>query len=194
MAASMFDRISRAIAARARFPLIVALLLASALFLWIFTAFELAPGAADHGAAGDAPGFLDLRWHYTAAEARQAMHDYGAAGRAEYRRFLAVDAFFPFVYGLAFALLLSRLARALFGEASPWLRLNLLPLATIVADCVENACLLWMLAGHPDFGDVAGTLGGYATTLKHLTLLGVLLSLAGGGIALWASRRARPAP
>lgn len=169
----MFDRLSHAIAARASTPLIVALLLVCGAILWRFSAYEL-PG-----------GFLDLRWHYDADAARAAMAGYGAAGRARYLEFLALDAFFPWFYGAAFALLLSRAGGVLFAAGSRWRRVNLLPLVTLLADSVENACLYGMLTGYPDFADSIATLGGYATTLKHLTLLlAVGLMGAGGGVGL----------
>ncbi len=172
----MLDRLSHAIAARAHTPLIVILLLAGAAILWRFSAYEL-PG-----------GFLDLRWHYDVDTARAAMTAYGAAGRARYLEFLVLDTVFPWVYGAAFALLLSRAGGVLFPTGSPWRRVNLLPLMTLLADSVENACLYRMLTCYPDFSDFVATLGGHATTLKHLTLLITALLLCAGGI-LWLKRR-----
>lgn len=174
---AMFDRLSHAIAARAFTPLIVILLLVCAAILWRFSAYEL-PG-----------GFLDLRWHYDAEAARAAMDAYGAAGRARYLDFLVLDAFFPWFYGAAFALLLSRAGAVLFAAGSRWRRVNLLPLVTLLADSVENACLYWMLTRYPDFAEFTAILGGHATTLKHLTLLVTGLLLCAGGV-VWLWRRA----
>jgi hypothetical protein len=172
----MLDRLSHAIAARASTPAIVLLLLISAAILWRFSAYEL-PG-----------GFLDLRWHYDAEAARAAMSAYGEAGRARYLEFLALDAFFPWFYGAALALLLSRAAAVSFAAGSRWRRVNLLPLLTLLADSVENACLYWMLTRYPDFADAIATLAGHATTLKHLTLLAAVGLLCAAGFG-WLRRR-----
>jgi len=182
--------ISRWIARHDSTRAMVLLLLAAGFFFWLFN-FSSWP-YSDPGLIrlSGGEGWLDLRPFYTAQQAFTAMGHYGEAGRALYRGFLATDFVFIPVYSLGFALLLTRLLRALTGEGSGWMRLNLLPLVIGLFDVVENLSILSLLAEYPHPPAIIGTLAGIATLCKWLLTALALLVLGIGTVAVvFRSRR-----
>lgn len=190
----MFNTLSHAIAHRYSPRLMAALLLAVIGFFWLFnfSSFPLSNPQLVKLSGGE--GLLDLKPFYSPHEAFAALGRYGTEGRALYRRYLAADFVFPWVYGFGFALLMTRTVRAVFGEKTPWLKLNLLPLAVAAFDYVENICILRMLSTYPEFSPSMGTLSGIATLGKTVLSAIGLLSLAIGGFVVLKGRLTRDAP
>jgi len=171
-------------------PLIALLLLAFVGGFWLFNLSSLPLSNPGLMRASGGEGLLDVRPFYTAGEAYAAMQHYGPAGRTLYRHFLAADGLFSLVYSLGFGLLFTRLLRALYGRHSPWMRLNLLPVAIGLFDGLENLLILGMLNGFPQPHPIIATLAGLATLLKTVLTLCALLMLVLGTLRLaYQSRR-----
>ncbi len=164
----------------------VGLLICAAGFFWLFNFSALPLSNPELKRVGSGEGLLDLRLYYSAQEAFRTIESYGAEGRALYLRFLAADFVFVPIYGLAFALLFTRLAITLWGRASSRLRVNLLPLGIALADFAENICLLLLLTGYPEHSLFVGTLAGMATLTKQVLTFSALLFLTYGCIRLLA--------
>jgi hypothetical protein len=174
----MFARLSSAVVRLYSLRLMVGLLICAAFFFWLFNFSALPLSDPEMKRISNGEGLLDLRLYYSAQEAFRTIESYGAEGRALYLRFLAADFIFVPIYGLAFALLFTRLAIALWGRASSRLRVNLLPLGIALADFVENSCLLLLLAGYPEHSLFVGALAGMATLTKQMLTFSSLLFLA----------------
>ena len=162
----MLNNLSNFIARLYSLRLLLSLLAAIAFFFWLFNFSTLPLSNPALKLAGNGGELLDMRLYYSAQEAFREMDRYGARGRAVYLRFLSVDFLFALTYGLAFSLLLTRLTRALFGPASSWSRLNLLPIGIALMDWLENCCLLLMLIRFPEQNVFIGTAAGIATLAK----------------------------
>lgn len=101
--------------------------------------------------ASGAEGPLDLRFGFTPDEAYQALTSYGESGRQIYvLTETTADVIYPLAYTLFFVALLGMALRAAFPDASPWRRLNLIPLLTLICDYLENTGILAMLIRFPD--------------------------------------------
>lgn len=184
----MFDSVSATLARHYSPRLMGVLLLASAGFLGLFT-FSASPlSNSELTRISGGEGFLDLKPFYSAQEAFTALGRYGTEGRKLYRRFLVADFAFPVAYGLGLAFLLTRTARAVGGNGTPWLRANLLPLGIAFFDYVENLCILGMLNVYPEISLPLGSLAGIATLSKHLLTFATFLCLASGGLVLLVRR------
>ena len=174
---AFIEHMSRAVARAATMRLTLACWLGAALFFSLFSLVDPTAEALEREAEVRQGDFLDLRLHYTAQEARDTLDRYGADGRAKYRRFLALDFAFAACYGLALALTLTRVARSVFGPRTGWIKVNLIPLAAMLADFAENLCLFRMLNVFPDISILAGTVGGWITTSKQIFLAASFLTL-----------------
>jgi hypothetical protein len=160
------------------------LLICTACFFWLFNFSTLPLSNPELKRVSGGEGLLDLRLYYSAQEAFRTIESYGAGGRALYLRFLAADFIFVPIYGLAFALLFTRLALTLWGRASSRIVVNLLPLGIALADFVENSCLLFLLTGYPERRLFVGALAGMATLTKQALTFSALLFLAYGCLRL----------
>ena len=93
---------------------------------------------------------LDTLISYTPHEAYQLITSYGDQGRQTYLLIeLTLDLVYPFISALMFSLaILYSFQRAL--PAHPWTyKLALLPFAVMIADYIENACIVTMLLAYP---------------------------------------------
>jgi len=174
----MLNKLSSLIARRYSLRLMITLFFAVAFFFWLFNFSTLPLSNPELKRIGNGGELLDTRSYYSAQEAFQAMERYGAEGRALYRRFLAADFIFAPTYGLAFALLFTRLAIALFGPSSSWVRLNVLPIGIAVADVAENIGIFLLLQTYPAQHIVLGSLAGIATLVKWTLTVVALVFLA----------------
>lgn len=181
---NLFKRASRWIEHFYSTPLMLALLLATVGFFWLFNFSPLPLSNPELVKLSGREGLLDLMPFYSAQEAFTALKHYGPAGRHLYLRFLAVDFIFIPVYSLGFALLMTRTIRGVCGEGGLWLSLNVLPFIIGFFDCVENLCILGMLGIYPDSSIILGTLSGFATLCKYLLTLTAVLWLLYGGVVL----------
>jgi len=124
-------------------------------------------------------GLLDLELHYGATRAYEMLAAYGEQGRRLYLIGLAtVDLILP----AAMATLLA-MALTLAGAR----RLAWLPFAMALADYLENACLMVLLARYPSQLPRLAATAGWLTSAKQALFVASLLTLL-----LTAARRMIP--
>ncbi len=92
---------------------------------------------------------LDVRFGFSAKEAYLYLKALGPAGRASYTGMLLADMVYPLVYGLLFISILGQLVKAAPKTDFPIQVLVLIPLDAVLADWVENICILMMLHHFP---------------------------------------------
>lgn len=134
-------------------------------------------------------GSPDTSFSYSAGDLFQMADAYGEQGRQEYvRARFTFDLVFPLVY--TFFLLTSVswvLARA-FPSLNRWRLLNLLPLAGMLFDYLENITASLVMLRYPAPAGLAGALAAIFTPLKWV-LIGLSFLLLVIGIAVgWVSR------
>ena len=161
-------------------------LIGLALFM-VFGAAVL-PGQSAQAAAYSAEtGTPDTSFFYTPAELAGMAEAYGAQGRQAYvhARF-TFDLIYPLVYTFFLAAAVSWLMKKLALQESPWRLLNLLPLAAMLLDFLENICAARVMAIYPQEQPAAALLASIFTPLKWLGVVGsfVLLAIV-GGMMLW---------
>jgi hypothetical protein len=103
---------------------------------------------------------------------------------------LAVDSFFPLVYGAALAFSSGYLLTRLHAPA-PLRALRLIPLATVAVDYAENICMILLQGFYPRMNAVAGPLH-VLTPAKWVLVAASLVVIAIAGVWLLA-RKARGA-
>jgi hypothetical protein len=181
----MPERISRGLYRLAKLPLVLICLL---VFL-IFSATQLPAQSAQAAAYSADAGTPDTSFFYTPAELNRMAERFGSSGRQAYiRARFTFDLVFPLVYGAFLATSLSFLLGRSLDEASPWRRLNLIPLAAVLLDLLENASAALVMAVYPAPQPLAAALAAIATPLKWV--------FVGGSFALlppaaWISLRKR---
>lgn len=97
---------------------------------------------------------LDSRGSYSLAEAHSTVASYSAEGRESLRIFyLTVDVINPLLYASFFALLISWVFQRAFPADNRLQRLNLVPLAAILFDLLENTSIVRLFAAYPSQPD-----------------------------------------
>lgn len=136
--------------------------------------------------AGEA-GSPDLSILYSSEDLYRMAEAYGEEGRREYvRARFTFDLAWPLVYGAALISALSRLTRVAWPHSEIAGRANLVPLAGMAADYLENINAAVVMASYPARMDIAAALAP-AFTLVKWSLLGVSFALVlwAGGVALY---------
>lgn len=175
----MLNQLSSFIVRRYSPLLMLALLVATSGFFWLFnfSNFSIPISNPQLVNISGGEGLLDLKFFYSAQEAYAILTQCGIEGRALYKRFLPADFIFLICYGFGFSLLFTRLSLTLHGPDSGWTKLNLLPLGIALADFAENILILLMLVMYPEKLPIVGTLAGYATLTKQFFTLVSLIIL-----------------
>ncbi len=108
-------------------------------------------------------------------------------GRAYYiRARWTFDVIWPVVYTAFLALSLSWVYWRAFAPASRWQWANLVPLAGMLFDCLENSPASLVMARYPDLTPGVAHLAPLFTLLKWLFVTGsFVLLFIGGGVAVW---------
>jgi hypothetical protein len=144
--------------------------------LIIFLAFGalVLPGqsaAAEKASAG--AGSPDASFFYTPDGLIQQAEAYGQAGRAAYvRARWTFDLAFPLVYGFFLATSISWALRKVAPVGSAWQRLNLLPVAAVAFDYLENTATSLVMARYPAGTPLAAGLAPWMTLLKWVFVYG----------------------
>ena len=164
----------------------------------IFLAFGalVLPGqsAAAERASGGA-GSPDTSFFYSPADLLQQAGAYGEAGRAAYvRARWTFDLAFPLVYGFFLVTSIGWAVRKSAPAGSPWHRLNLLPVAGVLFDYLENTATSLVMARFPVAPPLAAALAPWMTLLKWLFVYGSFGVLAVVLVTAWVKGlRRRPA-
>ncbi len=124
---------------------------------------------------------LDMTTFYSAEQAYEIIGQYGTEGRDYYNYIQIIDFFFPVVYALFFALLITYLLQRRNWLETPWRRLALIPLVAGFCDWLENAGIFIMLRRYPVSFDIAAQMTNIFCVLKFaligLSMLVVLVLL-----------------
>ncbi len=137
-----------------------------AVFL-IFTALTLPAQNAQADAFSGGLGIPDTTLGYSADQLYHYAEIYGPAGRAAYiRARLIFDSIFPLVYGAFLVCATSWLVVKGGLVNTNWAHLNLLPLAGILLDYLENLSTALVMARYPHPTLLLPHLAGVFTALK----------------------------
>lgn len=138
-------------------------------------------------------GLVDTEFSYTPERAFQMMNAYGTEGRPWYiLTALTVDLIYPLVYALLLSLAMIYFFRKSFAPDSPLQGAFYIPIAAMIADYLENICLVILLASFPQWQEGLAQAANIFTGLKWgLLLASLLVTLI--GFSAWLIKRSRPA-
>jgi hypothetical protein len=95
-------------------------------------------------------GILDMELFYTPDQAYTFLGAMGEAGRSfELTRIIPLDLLVPFFYALFLSTFISWLLHRWLPKASPWHRLNVIPVIGALFDYLENLGIIAMLLAWP---------------------------------------------
>ena len=131
--------------------------------------------------SGDFPedvGVPDLSLYYSADTLYEWAEAYGEAGRRDY--IYSFDLVWPLVYGFFLATAITWLFRKVFPADSVWRLANLVPLAGVLFDYLENFSVSLVMYRFPQETPIITSLAGIFTALKWpLVAASILLLLIG---------------
>ena len=152
------------------------------LFLF-FSALVLPDQSAKAEVYGGEVGSPDTSLFYTADDLYRIAEAYGATGRAAYiRARFTFDVIWPLVYLAFLATAISWLVKRADLGWDSWGRLNLLPVAGVIFDFLENGSAALVMARYPQTTPLNDHLAGGFTFMKWIFIaasFGVLLIIAG---------------
>jgi hypothetical protein len=168
------DRISKSLYRISNLPI---MLICLVVFL-VFGVTQLPAQSARAAVYSGSSGTPDTSLFYSTADLYRMAESYGAEGRQAYiqARF-TFDLAFPLVYGAFLATALGYLLGHALNEGSPWRRLNLLPLAGMLFDYLENIFAARVMAAYPTPQPTAAALAALFTPLKWLFISASFLLL-----------------
>ena len=125
-------------------------------------------------------GSPDLSLFYSAEKLFKMAEVYGPDGRQAYvRARFSFDLVFPLVYAFFLVVWISWLLNKNLKKESSWRLLNLLPLAAMTLDFLENISAAWVIGSYPARYSFIALLAGIFTPLKWLFVSLSFLTLAG---------------
>lgn len=129
----------------------------------------------------------DTMLTYSASTLYQMAEGLGEEGRASFiRARWTFDVIWPLVYTFFQVTAVTWLARRAFAKESPWQKLNLLPLAAMLFDFLENSATSLVMARYPAETAVIAPLAGILTLIKWLLVGGSsILIIWLAGLALY---------
>ena len=133
---------------------------------------------------------LDTLYSYTPAKAHELISSYGGQGRQSYALTeVTLDLAYPFLSALMFCLLTLYTFKRAFPNIGWILNLSLLPYLVMLADYLENACVVTMLLGYPrEFNAIAQMSNFFTVTKFALSPLQLLFII---GLIGWLIRAIR---
>jgi hypothetical protein len=113
----------------------------------------------------------DLSFYYSAEQLYIMAEAYGTEGRSAYiRARFTFDLIWPLVYGFFLVTSLSWLTGRLYCQDSRWYLANLLPLASVLFDYLENISTSIVMLRYPEEIWLAANLAGLFTMGKWISL------------------------
>ncbi len=169
--------------------------LASLVIFALFSAFVLPNQAAKaESYIGDA-GSPDTSFIYTAADLYRFAEAYGPEGRAAYvRARFTFDLVWPLVYTFFLTSSITWAYARAFLPASAWRLANLVPLAAMDFDFLENLSAALVMVRYPRATAVVDVLAPVFTVLKWILVTGSFGLLMVGllvGLWRWVNARSR---
>lgn len=153
-------------------------LVATAIFV-AFMVVVLPAQSAESAAVSGTSETPDTMLYYPAAELYRVAEALGETGRAHYiRARFTFDVIWPAVYFAFLVTTISWLAQRGFPPGSRWRMVNLLPVAGVIFDFVENIATSLVIARYPAPTPVVAELAGVFTLLKWVGVGGSFVMLA----------------
>jgi hypothetical protein len=144
----------------------------------IFTALVLPDQAARAEFYSGEVGSPDTSLYYTASDLYTIAEAYGPAGRAAYiRARFTFDVIWPLVYLAFLATAISWLVKRANLDWKTWGRLNLLPVAGVIFDYLENGSAALIMARYPQPTAVIDHLAGVFTLFKWVFIMASFIVL-----------------
>jgi hypothetical protein len=142
---------------------------------------EQAAQAEQTSGGGKSP---DLSLWYSPGDLYRMAESYGADGRQAYiLSHFTFDVVFPIVYGFFLVTAISWLFGKGFPKDSPWQLANLLPLAAMLFDFLENITTSLVMSRFPAETPIVAALAPVCTFLKWMCVGGSMLLLVVGVVA-----------
>ncbi len=166
-------------------------LLATIVFI-LFTALVLPRQAAEAEIASDGADSPDTSFWYTPTELYRMAEAYGPAGRQAYvKARWTFDLVWPLVYTAFLSLTISWVYRWAFAAKSRWQLANLVPVAGMLLDYLENSATSLVMARYPALTPGIAHLAPLFTLTKWVFVNGSFVLLLIGVIAVLWRRRTR---
>ena len=195
----MITRLSSLIQKVSNWKIFCVLLVVYALYFSVFFYADVPFGLSKIKPYAGDTSILDVEMYYTPEQAYQRLAILGEQGRAAYMRILMGDLVYPALLGSFLSVAITQVFRHAFPANSVWHKLNLLPLANMTVDYLENILLITLLTNYPTHLNGVATIAGFVTLVKNLFGLLSFLALGAGLVALlyrgvshWRSKRERP--
>ena len=142
--------------------------------LLVFVVFSITvlPGQnAQADRSASQTGIPDLSFYYSAEQLYEMAEGYGAEGRSAYiRARFTFDLFWPLVYGFFLVTGMSWLSGKVLQDGSRWEMANLLPLAGVLFDYLENISTSLVMLRYPQDTWLVANLAGFFTGLKWVSI------------------------
>jgi len=160
----------------------------------LFTAVVLPDQASKAEASSGGAESPDTSLFYTAGDLSRMAETYGEQGRLAYiRARFSFDLLWPLVYTAFLCTAISWVYRKAFDPHSPWQRMNLVPLAAMLLDLLENISTSLVMAQYPAPVPLAAALAPFFTLAKWILVMGsFVLLIISAGAALWRRLRKNP--
>jgi len=164
-------------------------LLATIVFI-LFTALVLPRQATEAEIVSSGTGSPDTSFWYTPDDLYQITEAYGPAGRQAYvRARWTFDLVWPLVYAAFLSLTISWTFQRAFAAKSRWQLANLVPVAGMLLDYLENSATSLVMARYPALTPGIAHLAPLFTLTKWVFVNGSFVLLLIGIIAaLWRRR------
>ena len=133
----------------------------------LFTALVLPAQSSQAESYSGAVGSPDTSLYYTPQQLYRFAESYGVEGRRSYvRARLTFDIVFPLVYTLFLTTSISWLVSKAAMPKPFWRQLNLVPLAGMLFDFLENGATATVMVRYPRTTPILAGLAGVFTTIK----------------------------
>ncbi|HOT93193.1 MAG TPA: hypothetical protein PLJ78_14855 [Anaerolineae bacterium] len=161
-------------------------LLATVIFV-LFTSLVLPRQAAEAEITSGGAGSPDTSFWYTPNDLYQMAESYGLAGRQAYLKARwTFDLVWPVVYTIFLSLTISWVFQRAFASENYWQLANLIPVAGMLFDYLENSVTSLVMARYPALTPGIAHLAPLFTLTKWVFVNGsFVLLLIGIVVALW---------
>ena len=157
----------------------------------VFVSLVLPDQAEKAGRFSPDSGSPDTSFFYNARELYTFAESYGPKGRAAYiHARLTFDVIWPLVYTAFLITAISWLTHQTSLSNHSWGKINLIPLAAITFDFLENIAAATVMARYPEPTPILATLAGWFTAVKWILLCAsFIFLLVSIGYRHWEKRQ-----
>ena len=143
--------------------------IASVVVFLLFSVTILPAQSAAAEAYSGSEGTPDLSFLYTPSDLYQMADQFGSGGRIAYvKARFTFDLIFPIIYGVFLVTTISFLLDTLY-QPSRWQRqLNLIPVAGVLFDLLENSAASIVITRFPDLSPISASLAPIFTLVKWI--------------------------